>query len=528
MPTDLSDKNDPKTLVHIEPTSLMGWLALSFTDLWFVGIIILLTAGGLAPKLLGDAGIGWHIRNGEQILQTHTITRIDPFSVTTIEQKWYAWEWLYDIAIAEVHAHGGLNGVVFFTAIVIAATFALALRVALARGATVPITLLLLAFSLAASSIHFLARPHVLSWMFCVVWFSVLDKAATSDDPKQWRQLYWLPPMLLLWANLHGGFLVGLVLLGLYLADALSGYWRSRESAASQRAAAWAVLLARVTGLSFLASLVNPYGLALYSHIYAYLSDRFLMDHIDEFQSPNFHGIAQKCFLILLLMAMVALTANEKKLRPAHWLIVLFAAYSGLYSSRNLPVSSLLLTFIIAPLLSQEIKEATEAASVAQKLRTFLFRLHRFSSRVTMLESRFRGHLWPAFALLFGLWACLHGGTVGARQVIDARFSETRFPVLAVNEIKQSNIREPVFAPDYWGGYLIYRFYPERRVFVDDRHDLYGSKFFQQYLTTIHVEPGWSNLLDSMQVNWVLVPSGSPLANILKEMPSWKITYQDQ
>jgi hypothetical protein len=85
-----------------------------------------------------------------------------------------------------------------------------------------------------------------------------------------------------------------------------------------------------------------------------------------------------------------------------------------------------------------------------------------------------------------------------------------------------------MFTPDYWGGYLIYTLYPESKVFVDDRHDLYGAAFFRRYLTTIRVEPGWNALLDDLKVNWVLVPRESPLANILKEMPSWSAAYRDQ
>ena len=135
-----------------------------------------MTAGGLATRLLGDAGIGWHIRNGEHILQTHSITRTDSFSVSKAGQTWYAWEWLYDAVIAGTHSSFGLNGVVFFTAFIIALTFALTLRLSLRRGADLPAAGFLLAlFALGASMIHLFARPHVLSWLFAVIWFQVLD-----------------------------------------------------------------------------------------------------------------------------------------------------------------------------------------------------------------------------------------------------------------------------------------------------------------------------------------------------------------
>src|SRR5277367_4121074 len=106
------------------------WLIPSVADLWFVVLLVTLSVGAASSRLLGDAGIGWHIRNGQQMLATHAVTRTDSFSVTMQGQPWFAWEWLYDLGIAAIHHLAGLNGVVFFTALVIAFTFALALRIA--------------------------------------------------------------------------------------------------------------------------------------------------------------------------------------------------------------------------------------------------------------------------------------------------------------------------------------------------------------------------------------------------------------
>ena len=113
----------------------------SVSDLIFVVLLLSLSIGILAPRLLGDADTGWHIRNGELILTTHSITRVDPFSSTMQGKPWYAWEWLYDSAIGAVHRWSGLNGVVFVSALIIAVTFALMFRLALARGGTIAGTL---------------------------------------------------------------------------------------------------------------------------------------------------------------------------------------------------------------------------------------------------------------------------------------------------------------------------------------------------------------------------------------------------
>src|SRR5581483_3963154 len=327
----------------------------SVTDLIF--IIILATFGftALSTRLLNDAGIGWHIRNGQLILATHTITRVDPFSATMSGKPWYAWEWLYDSLIAAIHDHTGLNGVVFFTAVLIAATFAATFRLALIRGTNLPLAVALAILAASASTIHFFARPHVFSWIFTVVWFQLLDSAEVAREKA--RRLFWLPLITLLWANLHGGFLLGFVLLGIYLVAGVLRYagefsaWPA-ETLGQVRAAQWLKTLGVVSFLCLAASLVNPYGYNLHLHIYQYLTDRFLMNHIDEFGSPNFHGVAQQCFGALLLITLVAVASARSRLRVSHLLVIIFAVYSGLYASRNLPTSSILLVLIVGPLLS--------------------------------------------------------------------------------------------------------------------------------------------------------------------------------
>lgn len=144
------------------------------------------------------------------------------------------------------------------------------------------------------------------------------------------------------------------------------------------------------------------------------------------------------------------------------------------------------------------------------------------------MESHLRGYIWVLLAFVLGFAICMHGGRFGKQQWMDAQFSAKRFPVQATKIIAQREIHEPIFCPDYWGGYLIYRLYPQTRVFIDDRHDLYGDEFLRQYLQVLHVGPQWSDVLDRWHVNWVLTPRESSLANILKESPQWKMNYEDE
>jgi hypothetical protein len=529
--SETEERLSPQSRAQDSQTSAAGWvrfLVPSVADLFFVVILFSLSCGSFSVRLLNDAGTGWHIRNGEQILRTHTIPHTDVFSSTMSGHAWCAWEWLYDVVIAALHHWLGLNGVVFFTGLVIAASFSIALLVGLKNGGGLPITMALLVLSIGAASIHFLARPHVLSWLLAVIWLQLLDSDANATSPRRFHRSFWYPLLMLFWTNLHGGFLLGLMLLTLYGLGGLIELVLASEAEDRRLIHAKLNYFAAAGFLSLAASLINPFGYKLYLHIYEYLTNRFLMDHIDEFLSPNFHGGAQQCFAALLLVTLVAIASAREKLTPARVLVVVFAAYSGLYSSRNLPVSSILLTLIVAPILSKAVANAAESRAVVSPLRKIFGRASSFSNRMNLMESSLHGHMWAVLFVILGVTICIHGGRVGNQHWMNSGFSAERFPVEATSVIASRGIRGPIFCPDYWGGYLIYRLYPQSKVVIDDRHDLYGEKFLEQYLQTVHVRPGWNQLLDRQRVNWVLAPTQSSLANILKESPQWKMEYEDR
>ena len=498
----------------------------SALDVFFITLLFGLSCGALGRLLLRDADIGWHIRNGQQILHTHAVPRTDPFSSSMSGKAWYAWEWLYDLLIAIIHQVFGLNGVVFYSAAIIAVTFVLTLYLALRRGGSLPVTLFLLILSLAASAVHFLARPHVVSWLLTVIWFDLLDSAAHKSGVKRDNRLYWLPGIMVLWVNLHGGFVLGFGLLAVYLIGGGIEYYARREERAERKE--WLRHLGGVAGLSFAASFLNPYGYQLHLHVYRYLSDRFLIDRISEFLSPDFHGAAQQCFAVLILITIVALASARRMPSPTRLLVVLFAAYGGFYATRNLPTSSLLITLVIAPVISDTLVEAGRNTNVTSWLRGLFSRAHSFSERVGKLELKLQGHLWLVLVFVLGLWACAHQGRIGSTQFINAYFDAKRFPVEAAEVIAQRGIREPVFSLDYWGGYLIYRLYPQTKVVVDDRHDFYGDQFIKDYLRVVLAQPGWNEVLEKLHVEWALVPAESPLATLLRLTPGWESSYEDQ
>ncbi|HKN72943.1 MAG TPA: hypothetical protein VJX30_18065, partial [Terriglobales bacterium] len=292
----------------MQPTSsALRFLVPSVRDIIFIFLFWSLLAGPLSNRPLADPDIGWHIRTGERILAAHSLPRTDPFSSIMQGQPWFAWEWLYDLLLGVLHHACGLNGVVWLCALLAAGIFALLLWQLLRRGTGLPLAVVLMLLAEAAAAIHLYARPHIVSWVFSLLWFVVLERWERNERGSLPPWIRWFfPASMLLWVNLHGGWLFGMVLLGIYPLAAFVESVRTRDAFAAIRAAHRARAMAAAWATSAVATLVNPYGWRLHAHIYRYLSDRYLMNRIDEFKSPDFHGWAERSFAITLVLVLVA------------------------------------------------------------------------------------------------------------------------------------------------------------------------------------------------------------------------------
>ena len=508
-------------------SSALHHLLPSVRDIVFICLFCSLLSGPLSNRLLADVDIGWHIQNGEIMLATREIPRTDPFSSTMRGQPWYAWEWLYDLTLGALHKADGLNAVAWLAALLISLTLALLLSELIKRGIGLPLALALMLLAAAATSIHMFARPHIVSWLFVLVWFVALERWEQGRAP---RWIPWLFPLsMLLWVNLHGAWLLGIALLVFYTFAVAVESVRAADAIQRIQAGHRARTIARALAGSIIATLVNPYGWNLHIHVYRYLSDRYLVDRIVEFRSPDFHGWAQRSFAVIVLIALLAFVGSARKPRLVHVLIAIFAVYAGFFATRNLPVSSILLVLVAGPILWENVVAIAERPAAWHRLRNLAIRLKTFSARMGEQELQLQGHLWPVLTVIVALMLCLHGGRVGSWQLVNAEFDPEHVPVAATNYLDRQPDRGPVFAVDQWGGYLIYRLYPRRLVVIDDRHDLFGPDRFREYVTLVQVEPGWREVLDKWKIHTMVLPAGSALANLLLELPrDWQVVHEDK
>jgi hypothetical protein len=188
-------------------------------------------------------------------------------------------------------------------------------------------------------------------------------------------------------------------------------------------------------------------------------------------------------------------------------------------------VSSLLLILVVGPWLSSWFLGLTERVRAMRPLRPSL---PDFLQRMQAVECSIRGHLWPIAAVVLACGIAANGGKLGSTQSMGTHFNDKRFPVKAVTYLQEKDIPGPVLTPDDWGGYLIYRLYPGRRMVIDDRHDFYGEDFLKSYLKMVHVEPGWGGFIRDHDVRCIVVPKDSALGSILAETSGWRAVYHDE
>ena len=468
-----------------------------------------------APQsLFRDADSGWHIVTGERILNEHRLPQSDPYSFTRAGQPWFAWEWASDCAMALAYRKAGLPGVVWLFVLVIAAVTWLWFRLSWAVGGNFLFAAAFAAPMLSTANLHWYARPHLFGWVLLLAAIWYFEKAPPRFRARDAAVMIGAGA---LWANMHASFpllpLMALIYAVAHFARPL--IWRL-ETAIEISKGRWFLWAALLSGA---ATLLNPYGWNLHGHVVQYLVNGELLDRIGEFQSFNFHAAGSAQIMIALGIAGVGgvLALAERKL--AHFLLTILFLAAALRSARALPIAAL----VLLPLANGAI---TDALRKARDLRLGLHRaLHAFlgySDRLRLLDGRFSGMAFaPVFAVL------LYFGLQAPAVASHTSFPADQFPVLAANELSllPQNIR--LLAPDKYGGYLIFRFHGQRKVFFDGRSDFYGSAFIKQYVRLFEVRPGWQKQVDDFGFTHALLPNDYSLIPALQQI-GWKIVFRDE
>jgi hypothetical protein len=481
-------------------------LALSLSDSLFLAMIVLLFFSGPDgwSRLLLDGDTGWHIRTGEWILANGAVPRGDLFSFTKPGEPWFAWEWLADVIYALLYGWMGLKGVALLGGIQIALFATLLVRFMVWRRANLLVALGVGLLAVGASSIHYLARPHLFTMVLLVVALWMIE----ADRRRPGRAVWLLVPLTAVWTNLHGGFLALIALVGCLAAGSAAEAWLNSRSLAQARRYG---LLAAACGA---ASLANPYGIELHRHVASFLRSDWIRAAIQEFQSPSFRNENILHYEVLLILGLMAAARSLSRGCIVDALWIIFWVHQSLGSVRHVTIY----VTVAAPIIASELTELWNrwvGSGGPRSVRVILDRLA--ADRAPAFR---RTGIWP--------WVAVIALVLVDKPVRWPRdFPAEKFPVAMVTRHGELIASSRVMTEDQWADYLIYRFYPRQRVYFDGRSDFYGPAIGREYIGLVNGRHDWERVLERRGFEVALLPQAWPLASLMKRHPGWRLLEDD-
>lgn len=457
--------------------------------------ILLFGLLAMTARSATDPDLWWHLRTGQWIVESGHVPRTDPFSFTRAGHAWVSHEWLSEVVFYELWKHGGAAALIAFSAVVTTAGFMLLYLRCPGKGHWAAAAT---AFGAVAAAPSWGVRPQMFTFTAASLLLWLVE--AGEIQPKL---LLWIPPLFLLWLNLHAGFALGPALLLAYVVGLIieimvgSTPWKAARPLVVRMLLLIAVCLALVP--------LNPSGAELYRYPFDTLRSAGMRSFIVEWFSPNFHESLYQPFLLAWLLLLAALGSCRS--RPSGRVIVplVLTSFAALDAVRHIPIFVL----VAMPVMAAALPAAPTALLVSES-RAGLARLRPlFNGAVVILMAAFALAKWSGLA-----------HNQGAREA-------EQFPKNAVGFLHKS--REPGRILVYydWGGYAIWSLYPDYRVFLDGRADLYGDGLLHQFKTVLQLHSGWRDVLDHWDVETLLVPPSCALAQALLLDGNWKTVYRD-
>jgi len=443
--------------------------------------VILLINGSL---MLNDSDTYWQILTGQWILDHGAMPRSDIYSFTKFGTYWTSSSWLAQVLYAAAYRIAGWAGPISLAAAAVAATFAM-LTSFLSRRISAGYAVLIAFAALVISVTHFFARPHVLALPFMLAWGYGLLSASERREAPSFRLL----PLQVLWANLHGGFLFGIVLVGAFALDCV---WNAERERRWQLAGRWFVFGV----VACAACCMTPYGWETLAASYRILDLGELLRLIKEWMPTDFSSLSrfELCIMVLLAGALF----HGIKLTPPRIALVLGLLHMALSHVRNHEVFVLLFPLVVLTPLAEQLK-------------------------FPRLEAGGKNNFaWPPVAIMVVVFV-VGAVTAAARANYEPRPAHS--PAAAVDILKARHFKH-VLNQDAYGGYLIWRGVP---VFIDGRAELYGEEYALKYFDATFLKDvnALFDILKSYDIDAVLLNKDTPASVLLDHVDGWQRIYAD-
>lgn len=465
----------------------------------FIEMLMLVALYYLGLSYFVDPDLWWHLKTGEWTL-LKGLPLQDVFSWTQTGKEWVQHKWLFQIVLWHLFEDFGFAGLIVFFALLLPLTgLFVYLR---SDGKPIFAALLTLMLGAVVAPVWGMRSQMVTAFMFSFFLF-FLERIQTRAWP--FSKSIWLPVLMAIWANLHGGYLVGIFLIGIFM---VAEWVESREATRGGKKLNLEFLGLLI--ISLCATLIHPNGVGLLVNNFQTILSPVQRNFILEWRSINFHDPNFFPMMVLILLFVLSLMIKKRKMRVAEMLLGLGTLYLALISIRHIYY------FVIAviPTIS---KNFYSFGSASDWKDSFLLRQSEQSANLGRKV---------CFAVILVLTVI---SSALMTQSYYYHFTDRVLqlaPGGAVRFLKQNElIHRRIFNLYDWGGYLIFNGVP---VFIDGRADMYGDDFFRNYLRIQNREPGWQELLKEQKIEIVLFPFDAALSESLKSSSEWKVIYSDE
>ncbi len=458
-------------------------------------LVMLLFAMACRPAL--DPDMWWHIRLGQQSLETGAFVYADSFSHSAAGQVHKNHSWLAQVVMALAwQAAGHLGMTLFVAALAVAGMLALYW----AGGGSVYASGFALALGAACAAAFWSPRPQMFTFFFSALLMLLLRSMKREGGAPIWS----LPLLIWLWANLHGGYIVaGLFIAGHALGEGLNRVFGGRESAISgprlMRLCGWALLSLAVLP-------IHPLGLDVFNAPFETLGISGLREYIQEWGAPDFAQPMNWPLVILFCALLATSRASRRGIDLGEWLLVGGTLAMALVSARHVSL------FVVAalPILCADLDALCQRKGWVIPRRK--------------AETPLRAALNALLISLVALGTLAHVAHVTSRATLNEALA-LNYPVGAVEHLKDSQLDGRLFNSYNWGGYLLFNL-PEYPVFIDGRADLHRDTL-PDYVAAAFGAPAWDEIFARRDIGIALIETGGLLDQGLEADVRWRQIYRD-
>ena len=483
---------------------------IGFETLWILvvvsGVFIFINTQPIRPH-----DFWWHLALGREIAATHTIPSVDVYSFIMQGTPYPSYQmfWLIDVALYSMYNLGGPALVIFVQSLIVSTTYGLLLWLCWKQSNSTRIAAFSAIIAIALGINNWNVRPQTFSYLLGVLFLVAIYSFRVSGR-KSWLII---PPLgMLVWVNSHGSFVIGLVLIGIWVGDELwqvaVDYYQKNERSFE---GLWTSLI--LLGLTGLMCLVNPRGLGIVSYVRSLTGNAAVVNLVTEWAPPNFNNVSGIIFFTAFILVAVVLAVSPK--RPNFFQLGTFVIF-GILSLRTTR-GVLWFGIVIAPILAEHLAELIDA--IRREPEQVKFRKGNQVINWTLFGIIFAAILislpWFKNSLPF---PSLKAGLISAET-----------PLKATQFLIKKQLPPDIFNEMGFGSYLIWAAYPDYQVFVDPRIELYPIETWWDYSAVGNALPGWQNLLDQYEIRTLMLSpeNQAPIVAALRDSPDWILEYED-